>query len=132
MGIILGALAGAGDYIAKSETQNQKRMDDMELETHRNELEARKLKLVDSLRERAAIATEQRGEEPLKRFGAALQANQQGEVPVTAAPVTSLAGKQGQNTAGGALVSGFTGGLEKIKADILAMPDGIDKTHLDC
>ena len=127
MGIILGALAGAGDYIAKSETQNQKRMDDMDLEKHRSDLEMRKLKMLDSLRERSAIATEQRAEAPLKRFGTALAANQQGEVPVTAAPVSNLSGGQGQNTQGNALKKGFTGDLQKVRADIVAMPDGADK-----
>ena len=115
MGIILGALAGAGDYIAKSETQNQKRMDDMDLEKHRSDLEMRKLKMLDSLRERSAIATEQRAEEPLKRFGTALAANQQGEVPVTAAPVS---GATGQVAAGAEVAStGIIGQTRKITSD---------------
>lgn len=129
MGIIFGALAGAGDYIARSEQDNQRRMDTMEIENHRSDLEMRKAKLVESLREQSAINTEKRAEEPLKRFGAALEANQQSEVPVTAAPVTSLAGKQGQTKTGDALVTGFTGDMAKIKADIMALPEGADKAQ---
>ena len=129
MGIIMGALAGAGDYIARSEMQNQQRMDTMELENHRSDLEMRKAKMVDDLREQAAIKTERRAEDPLKRFGAALTVNQQGEVPVTAAPVTSLAGQQGQTSAGEALTTGFTGDIAKVKADIMALPEGVDKTQ---
>ena len=129
MGIIMGALSGAGDYIARSETQNQQRMDTMEIENHRSDLEMRKAKMVDDLREQAAIKTERRAEDPLKRFGAALSVNQQGEVPVTAAPVTSLAGQQGQTSAGEALTTGFTGDIAKVKADIMALPEGVDKTQ---
>lgn len=44
MGIIMGALGGAGDYLAGAMQQRVKTLDQMDLETHRSELETQKAK----------------------------------------------------------------------------------------
>lgn len=131
MGIIMGALGGAGDFLAGAMQQRVKTLDAMDLETHRSELETQKARALADYQETKTIAQEQRAEAPLKRFGGIVGQAGNSEVPMTAAPVTSLSG-QGTTFDGQPITNtpGLQGDPVKLRAMANAMPDGEDKRNI--
>jgi len=139
MGILMGALAGAGKAAGEIADANIKLWGQQELQQQQAQLTQAKeeamARLNNQLSEQRTISAETRAQEPLKRFGGLLSANQNAEVPMTAAPVTNLSG-QGEKSQGGAAQGtgpldgvGFKGDPEKIRKMILALPDSQDKTN---
>lgn len=76
MGILMGALAGAGKAAGEIADANTRRWDRQALADQNAQLEMAKMKMAEEMRNNSVIAAEKRAEEPLKRFGGILQGNQ--------------------------------------------------------
>lgn len=117
MGILMGALAGAGKAAGEIADANIKLWGKQELAQQQAQLSQAKeeamARLNSGLTEQRTIAAEARAQEPLKRFGNMLSANQNAEVPMTAAPVTTSDG-----VTGAATVNGQTAGLKGDVAEL--------------
>lgn len=130
MGILMGALAGAGKAAGEIADANTRLWGQKELQQQNHDLEIAKQKLLMEFGEKRAIAAEDRAQEPLKRFGGLVKGNQDTDVPMTAEPVTQLSGNglmmDGKQLQG----KGFVGNLEKLRTQIAGMPESTDKTNM--
>ncbi|MCY1168271.1 hypothetical protein D9M73_82590 [compost metagenome] len=122
MGIILGALGGAGKELSNIAEQNTKYWNEQELQTQRSNLETQKAIAV-------AKAAQEIKDAPLNRIGAMAQSKLGEEVPISSTPVTTLSGNDAgaSNDESGQRMSGFTGDLAKARSDVMGMTEGPDK-----
>lgn len=90
LGIVFGALSGAGENVAKSLSETQKFHDEESLMQERAALETEKAKII-------AQNTYDIQNAPQNRAGGLIQQAAQQEIPVTASPVTTLSGNDPAN-----------------------------------
>lgn len=119
MGILLSAMAAAGDAGVKSMDQNIEQMNRMDLDSSRADLEQKKQ--VAIMQARAQIDNA-----PSERAGALIRDSAQGEAPNIASPVAMLSGTDPQSpykAADGSPTVGFHGSYDDAKAKVMAIPD---------
>jgi hypothetical protein len=119
MGIILSAMAAAGDAGVQSINQNIEQQNKSDLESQKMDLETQKAKAI--LDAQAAIANA-----PADRAGVLVSASSAQDIPVQAAPVTQISRDSAHALN---LPDGLSGNLESIRAqytELASRPDATD------
>lgn len=134
MGIILSALAAAGDAGVQSMNQNIDQQNRLDYLNQQNQLEQERDKQRLELEKQKMQYAEDLKNAPLTRLGIIAQRMQNQEVPVDAAPVTQLdqAGASGAGLESG--IQGSMSDISKLSAQAratLANPDATDSQKQD-
>ncbi len=120
MGIILGALGGAGAELANigaARMKNDMEQDNIRL---RDDLETKRQQTLELFRDRLKNA-------PMDRLSAKAKQYAGEEVPLEAAPTTRVTGYDPKASEAGPAMPGFQGDIGIIRKAIGQLPDGPDK-----
>jgi hypothetical protein len=120
MGIILGALGGAGEQLANigaTRMKNDMEMDNIRL---RDDLETKRQQTLELFRDKVKNA-------PMDRLTTKAKEYAGQDVPVEAGPTTRVTGYDPKAVEAGPAMPGFQGDIGIIRSAIAKLPDGPDK-----